>query len=123
MQLGNEDERILDCVDDVMMMWCGMDVEERSWGSLGLNTTRQCLLNTWERTGGNDEEGKLDLFLIGLLTPLFSGHRHTFLPSSSLLEITEHEHDAEAIMPRWLATSVFANNRFLSNIGHRSMER
>ena len=31
MQLGNEDERILDCVDDVMM-WCGMYVEERSWG-------------------------------------------------------------------------------------------
>lgn len=32
MQLGNEDERILGCVDDVMMMWCGMYVEERSWG-------------------------------------------------------------------------------------------
>ena len=32
MQLGNEDERMLDCVDDVMMMWCGMYGGEKFWG-------------------------------------------------------------------------------------------
>ena len=71
-----------------------------------------------EGTRGNDGEGKLDILSDRAVDPpflIYSGHRHTFLPSSSQTEIMELENDAESHHAPLASHVCVANNRFLSN--------